>query len=119
MDLGRRSIDGNIFSYRELFCPSCYKSHNCGMCFQNHSSGMDHFASAFQAVILDRWWEILSFLRLLRFREENQKGEGVGTSFLACLLEVREPFPPLPVIRTISQVVAQQSCILATSIRFY
>lgn len=29
------------------------------------------FASAFQAVILDRWWEILSFLRQLRFREEK------------------------------------------------
>lgn len=43
MALGRRSIDGNIFSYTELFCPTHYKSHNCGMYFQNPSSGMDHF----------------------------------------------------------------------------
>lgn len=43
MALGRKSIDGNIFSCTELFCPSHYKSHNCGMHFQNCSSGMDDF----------------------------------------------------------------------------
>lgn len=73
------------------------------------------FAPAFQAVILDRWWEILRFLRLLRLREENEKGESVGASFLACVLERREPFPPQPVTRTVSQLVAQPRCILATS----
>lgn len=114
MALGRRSIDGNIFSCTELFCPSHYKSRNCGMYLQNLAVEWIIFASAFQAVILDRWWEILSFLRLLRFREENQKGESVGTSFPTCIFERREPFPLLPVIGTLSQLVAQQRCILVT-----
>lgn len=50
------------------------------------------FASDFQAVILDRWWEILRVLKLLRFGEENQKGESVGASFLAILIAGRERF---------------------------
>lgn len=73
------------------------------------------FVSAFQAVILGRWWEILSLLKPLRFREESQKGERVGASFLVCLLEGREPFPLLPIIRTVSQLVAQQRWILTAS----
>lgn len=72
-------------------------------------------ASDFQAVILDKWWEILSVLRLLRFREENQRGESVGTSFLAILMAGRECFRAPTVIRTFSQLAAQQGCTLMMS----
>lgn len=65
------------------------------------------FASDFQAVILDGWWEILRVLRLLRFREENQKGESVGTHFVAILMAGRERFQAPAVIRTVSQLAAQ------------
>lgn len=87
MTLGNRSRDGNILSYTELFCPRYYKSHNCGIYLQILTEEWIIFVSTFPAVILDKWWEILSFLKLLRFREESQKGERVGASFLVCLLE--------------------------------
>lgn len=73
------------------------------------------FASDFQAVILDGWWEILRVLGLLGFREENQKGELVGTSFLAILMAGRQHFQAPAVTRTVSQLAAQQGCTLMTS----
>lgn len=54
-------------------------------------------------------------LRLLTFREENQKGESVGTSFSAILMAGREHFQAPTVIRTVSQLAGQQGGTLITS----
>lgn len=85
------------------------------MYFQNPSSGVDHFCLCLSSCDLGQVLGNSEFLRLLRFREENEKGEGVGTSFLVHLVEGREPFLSLPFISTVSQLAARQRRILATS----
>lgn len=92
MTLGRRSRGRNIFSC----IGRTVLSKSLQMTWRIFSKILAVewiiFSSEFQAVILDKWWEILRVLRRLRFREENQKGESVGASFLAILMAGRECF---------------------------
>lgn len=82
--LGERSRDGNILSCTV----QDIANHVTVACiFKSLAAEWIIFVSTFQAVILDKWWEILSSLKPLGFREECQKGERVGASFLVCLLE--------------------------------
>jgi len=92
MALGRTSVDGSIFSCTELCSPSHYKSHNCGMYFQNRSSGMDHFCLCLSSCDFGQVMGNSEYFKAVKFREENQKDDSVGSSFLACLLGRRETF---------------------------
>lgn len=91
MALGRRSIDGNIFSCTELFCPSHYKSHNCGMYFQNRSSGMDHFCLCLSSCDLGQVVGNSEFFKAVKIQRGKPKRWKCWHQFPS-MLEGREPF---------------------------